>query len=356
MKGRRSAFTLVEVLVALGVFTVLGFGATAFLLMGLRTWRGAEARRDTAERAELVFAFLRADLQCMYADGGRAPGRAVFFSDEDARGRQRLLLTRTVPPPGADPRIAGAGRTMASRDAIDGVADLASLRRGLLKAPGDLLCVAYVFLEDERLYRTIATPEKGYGEVAGDWTARGAQLLAEGVMHLELNFWSDRTTAWRPAPEGFGPSYFWDSTQGLGKEKAAGEEGKRRRIFTAAGSLDDPADDIFPRLVEARIVLGAPASAGTAFLAEDIEADAAAIAVDNGEGLPREEGEHFVKLGREWISYTRIAGVTLAGVVRGRRGTQPAPHEAGTDVRTGVTFRMAARPPCGREAWMEGRP
>ncbi len=354
MKGPRRGFTLVEVLVALGVFTVLGFGATAFLLMGLKTWRGAEARRDTAERAELVFAFLRADLQCMYADGGRAPGRAIFLSDEDARGRQRLLLTRTVPPPGADPRIAGAGRTMLARDAIDGAADLASLTRGLLKPPGDLMSVAYVLLDDEKLCRAIVTPEKGYGEAAGDWPARGAQLLAEGVMHLELNFWSDRTTAWRPAPEGFGPSYFWDSTQGLAKEKAGAEEGRRRRIFTAAGSLQDPADDVFPRLVEVRIVLGAPASAGTAYLAEDIEAGATAIAVENGENLPREEGEHFVKLGREWISYTRIQGGTLAGVVRGRRGTQAAPHDAGTDVRTGVMFRMVARPPCGREVWREG--
>lgn len=351
MTGRRRAFTLVEVLVALGVFTVLGFGATAFLIMGLRNWRGAEARRDMAERAELVFAFLRADFECMYAAGDKAPGRAIFLSDEDAGGRQRLILTRTVPPPGADPRIAGAGLTVLARDVIDGAGDLASLRRGLLKPPGDLMCAAYVFIEDEKLYRSVVTPEKSYGEVAGDWPTHGAQLLAEGVMHLEFNFWSDRTTAWRSEAEGFGPSYFWDSTQGLAKEKAAAEEGRRRRIFTAAGSLQDAIDDDFPRLIETRIVLGTSAEA--AYLAGNIEAGATAIAVENGESLPREEGEHFVKLGREWISYGRLRGDVLTGVVRGRRGTQAASHEAGTAVRTGTMFRMVARPPCGREAWRE---
>lgn len=352
MSGRRG-FTLVEVLVALGIFTLLGFGATGFLLMGLRTWRATEARRDTAERAELVFAFLREDFHCLYADSGRAQGRAALISDYDKQGRQRLLLTRTVPPAGADPRIAGAGSTMAGRDAIDGVNDLASLNRGVLKAPGDLESIAYVFLADEKLSRVAVTQEKEYKDLLGDWSTRGGQLLAEGVMHLEVNFWSDRTTAWRPGQETKEPSYFWDSTMALAKEEFKAGEERERRVFAKTGSIEDNRDDIFPRLVEVRIVLGLPPSASTAMTAQDIETHETIIAVDNAGGLPREEGEYFVKLDREWISYKQCVGDKLHGVVRGRRGTQPAAHELGTYVREGIPFRMVVRPPCGQEPWRE---
>jgi prepilin-type N-terminal cleavage/methylation domain-containing protein len=356
MSGRRCGFTLVEVLVALGLFTLLGFGATAFLVMGLRTWRGAEARRDAAERAELVFAFLRDDLQCLYTDGGKAAGRAVLLSDYDKSGRQRLFLTRTVPPPAADPRIAGAGSTMTGRDAIDGVNDLANLQRGLLRGPGDLQSVAYVFLGDEKLGRVAATPEKEYKDLLGDWSTRGGQLLAEGVMLLELNFWSDRTTAWRAGAQAFEPSYFWDSTMGLAKEDAKPEDARERRVFGRTGSLEDGRDDIFPRLIEVRLVLGKPPTAATPLTAQDIATHETAIAVLNAEDLPREEGEYFVKLEREWISYTQCIGGALVGVARGRRGTQAADHEEGTYVREGVPFNMVVRPPCAHEPWRERKP
>ena len=136
-------FTLLEVLVAMGVFTVLGLGATAFLVAGLKTWRMAETRRDAAERAEHIFAMLREDITCLYTSGVRAPLQAIFLSDYDAGGRQRLQFSRTVPPPGADPRIAAGGRKMSAHDAIDGVNDLVHLRRGTLQGPGDLMSVAY---------------------------------------------------------------------------------------------------------------------------------------------------------------------------------------------------------------------
>jgi len=49
------------------------------------------------------------------------------LSDYDRDGRQRLYVTRTVPPAGADPRIAGAGATLLARDTIDGLSNVQHL-------------------------------------------------------------------------------------------------------------------------------------------------------------------------------------------------------------------------------------
>ena len=350
---RRRAFTLMELLVAMAVFTLLGMGATAFLLMGLKAWRVAESRRDAAERAELVFRCLRADLACLFADSQSAPGRAILFSDYDKAGRQRLYFTRSLPPAGADPRMAYGGETMFVRDEIDGLRDLTFLRRGELAPPGDLLSVSYVLSGDEKLYRSIRTPVRDYGKIAAEVERKGSWVLAEGVMHIEFNFWSYRTRRWRPEKGLVGPSYFWDSTMGLGKEPATAAEAKTRFVFTGTGSVEDPRDDCFPRLVEVKLVLTLPFVHRSAALLEDISALDTDLPVEWVGNYPDGPGENFVKIDDEWISYRRINenGTGFVGVVRGRRNTKPSAHKAGALLRYGVSFRMVVRPATGREPW-----
>ncbi len=347
-------FTLMELLVAMSIFTLLGFGATAFLLLGLKSWRMAESRRDAAERAEMIFSILSEDLGCLYTDARKAPGRAILFSDYDKAGRQRLHLTRTVPRPGADPRIAESGRSILATDTIDGVGDRASLERNLLRPPGDLMSVAYVLAPEERLSRVFRTPEAPYGAVKGLAGGSGAQLIAEGVMHIEYNFWSQRTTAWLPGGEKtVGPSYYWDSTRGLGKEEAAPDASRTRVVFRGKGSLASSQDDIFPRLIEVRIVLSPPHTRGFTFLTDDLDEASTAIPVEWVGNYPDAAGENFVKIDDEWISYTRISpdGTGFVGVKRGRRNTRPKLHKADALVRYGIGFRMVMRPPCQIESW-----
>jgi prepilin-type N-terminal cleavage/methylation domain-containing protein len=346
-------FTLLEIIVAMGVFTILGFGATALLVTGLSSWRMAEGRRDAAERAELIFETLNGDVACLYTDAARAPTRAILYSDYEKEGRQRLIVARTVPPPGADPRLASAGRTMAARETIDGSGDLDGLKRNVLRSPGDLLSAVYFLSSDEKLYRAAVTPEKTHGEILAPWGEKGAQLVAEGVMHLEYNFWSPKTTAWRGGENTIGPSYFWDSTRGLGSEQATAEEAARRFVFNRSGSLEDPRDDLFARLIEVKVVLSMPHRGGSAYLTEDLSAVATRVSVSGAADYPAEEGEHFVKIDQEWLSYERISadGMAFEGVVRGRRESQPGTHAAGAVVRHGVTFRMVVRPPPALEPW-----
>lgn len=355
MSARVRGFTLLELMVAMGVFTLLGLGATAFLLMGLNTWRSADSRRDAAERAELVFAAITEDFSCLYTDSRRAAGRALLYSDYDTEGRQRLYLTRSVPPPGADPRIAGSGVLVMAPDGIDGVGDMRSLDRGLLRSPGDLMSVTYAYTGDERLGRSVRTPVAGYDRdhVASAGAPAGSQLLAEGVMHVEFNFFSARSTAWQPGDGIVGPSYFWDSTMGLGSERAAAAERKTRLVFSKTGSLADPDDDVFPRLVEVKLVLSLPYARGYTFLTQDLDDGSASVPVEWAGAYPEGEGERFVKIDKEWISYTRIKpdGTGFDGVVRGRRSTRPAAHAAGSLVRYGLAFRLVVRPPCQREVW-----
>ncbi len=352
----RCGFTLVELIVAIGVFSLLGMGATAFMVMAVSTWRQAELRRDVSERAELVFLSLKKDIQCLYTDGKRVPFRSVFFSDYDEKGRQRLLFTRTVPPPGADPRIAGSGRSMAANDPIDGTADLRKLRGNLLLPPGDLLSVAY-FVSDEKLYRAARTPAVPYGALQSKWWEKGGDMVAERIMHIEYNFWSDKTASWQPEETVMGPSYYWDSTMGVGHESAVEGASSTRFVFTGSGSAADPGDDLFPRLIEIKLVVAYGSDRPYTFLTAPLDADTTDIQGEDFENYPSKKKENFVKIDKEWISYKTVAGdgKRFFDVKRGRRGSKPAVHEAGALIRYGVTFRMVTRPPCQRGGWRRVR-
>jgi len=334
-------FTLMEVLVAMGVFMFLGFGAMAFLIQGLRSWRVAERRRSAAERAELIFSTLRKDFACLYSNVQAAPQRAFFLSDYDSAGRQRLFFARSVPLPGADPRIALGGSTLAALDPIDGVNDLSELRVGRLGPPGDLMTVAYFTDGEENLYRAARTPEVSRREVTGPWFRRGGQLVSEGVMHIEFNFWAEGTEVWRPSPGKKGPLYQWDSTATLTRK------GGRTGVSRAKGKPMG-----FPQLVEVKVVLCSSDRGVVTLLEDDISSGDKSIALQWAGRLPS-GGEHFVKIDDEWIAYRKISrdGRKLLEVTRGRRNTKPAAHKAGSEVRFGMTFRAVFRSAYACEFW-----
>lgn len=356
-KPMNRGFTLVELLVAMGIFTVLGVSATAFLVMAVNTWRQAESMRDVAERADLVFLALRQDIQCLYTDGERLPGKALFFSDYDAHGKQRLFFTRTVLPSGGDPRIAGSGRSMLADDVIDGVADLPALRRGRLMPPGDVMSVGYWLSPGEELQRAARTPGLDYGQFRKAGWEKGGDLIAEGVMHIEYNFWSEKTAAWVPDPSRMGPSYFWDSTRGLDKEPFAAGEEKLRLVFPGTGRPVDPGDDMYPRLVEVKVVIGFPNERPYTFLTSKLSPSDTTVFADRLNNYPSDKGRRFVKIDDEWMSYEAIDshGQVLVKVKRGRRGTQKAAHDAGALLRYGLQYRMVLRPPCQMGGWEKPR-
>ena len=115
-------------------------------------------------------------------------------------------------------------------------------------------------------------------------------------------------------------------------------------------SLTDPTDDVYPRWVRVTLVVGrSQRQPAGGLLAQDLDERGVRMRVANPDRLPQEGG--FVKVGAEWIGYTRLAGNELTGLRRGQRGTAALSHRAGTRLRVGRTVSFVLRLHHGRESW-----
>src|SRR5438552_4090742 len=61
---QNAAFTLMELLVSIAIFILLGLLLVALLRGGVEIWDKGESRRDAYERASILFDTLRGDLSC----------------------------------------------------------------------------------------------------------------------------------------------------------------------------------------------------------------------------------------------------------------------------------------------------
>ena len=120
---RARGMTLVELMVAMAIFSMLGMTLTVMLRQGIETWRTGEARRAVYEDAQALIGALRDDLRATFAVSPATPGvapRVRFICDADPLGRQRVALVRTLPAESRHPIAALAG-TMVGGDAdLDG--------------------------------------------------------------------------------------------------------------------------------------------------------------------------------------------------------------------------------------------
>ncbi len=94
-----SGITLIELMVAMTVFLMLGGALVMFLNTGIRTWRVGEARREAFERAQAILETLADDLSSTFPDpshGTHGEVDVIFLSDYDDQGRQRLRFVRTL--------------------------------------------------------------------------------------------------------------------------------------------------------------------------------------------------------------------------------------------------------------------
>ena len=376
----RAGFTLLELLIAMGIFVSLGASLMLILRGGLATWRKAEARRQSYDMAQVILRQLREDLTSTLAPedaptGNTAPVHFRFLCDQDPdTGYQRLFFVRTVQAESQRPLTGLAGTSVLADGVIDYRGDLAEARLDALRATGGSMEVAWVLGPKGTLYRGIRTPigppaslfaavdayelaelpgealdDTGRAEVSEDEAGELDQELGElpewgapallrpyatDVIYLEYRFWTQHTTTWTPTVpcviperenEESGPLLFWDSTRGMLQLEEA-EQDNAFELFVGRGSVDDPRDDVFPAKVRIELVVEEGLAAGTTtFLTAPLDEDAEEFSVQDPDLLEPEGG--YVRIDGEWIRYETVSGNGLVTVARG--GARGAGDAAG---------------------------
>lgn len=409
--SRSRRFTLIEVLVAMSILTMLGGALILILRGGLLTWRRSEAKRESFDQAQAVLLQLREDLSAVippYDSPIRDAGNEVearFLCDRQGNGLPRLFLVRSIKAESEHPITGHAGSTIAADAVIDQRDDLAEAREARLRATGGAMEVAWVLGEGGVLYRGVKTPigaphslfdDTGAYEIApapgsnmptpgagtpppppkgrppASGSTRPALLrpYATNVIYLELRFWTQYTRTWGTAfpplrvayeDEKPGPLLYWDSTRAIiaptkkPSPKPAYWE-RQFHTFRSRASRYDPRDDILPSMVRVTIVLGQAAAAKTStYLTKTVDAKDKELRVQDPAVLDDQGGLLYID--GEWIKYDEVRGdkVIVADGGRGARWTLPKKHDGSKPVQVGQTFTAIFDIPAYREDWGDKR-
>ena len=176
----------------------------------------------------------------------------------------------------------------------------------------------------------------------------GSRVVARGLLHFELRFWSQRTRTWQLVGTE-GPERVWDSARGglmLGVTEGSDVFG----LDFGPSSLDDPRDDVWPRWVRVIVTVDAgPQTPPASFLTQAITDADTTLQVTRPEDIPDPSDQPWLKVGAEWVRFQGVVGRTLTGVRRGQRGTKATPHAAGTSIRAGREAVLDVQLPHGRD-------
>jgi hypothetical protein len=266
-------------------------------------------------------------------------------TDEDGNidyWAQRIAFVRSTEHEAADPIFREAGSTPGPTEYVDGKNDREAAEAGKLRAPGGYMEVLYMAIPDDpldpgvlTLYRAERAPPGGPGSLLDPDTIKKPEDMREiglplltGVLHLNVLFWSSRTTSWdsefgRPRMDG--PTLCWDSTRGI---LPAGLRVNEFPFFRSKDSLKDPRDDISPRRVKVTFVYQRTARR----VEEEAQLTSAISESDKrvpvtGTEFANTSVEPFIKVGTEWMQWSNRTSTDFTILSRGVRGTAAVPHD-----------------------------
>ena len=362
---RTRGFTLLELLAAAALFSVLGVLLFQMVRSAMDVWSTGERNRELSDRANAAFELLASDLRDAWAGTAGAGVPAALLctwrpedDDRDGEAERRIPLlrfTRLCHEQSTLEWLAHAGDAAGGQDSVTGLAphDPASLR------PTGGLAESLYTLGSRKdaplpaLMRAVRMPAGGERSLLEpsladqkDRLLADAVPAADDVLFFGVQFWGPGTTDW--TAEG-GAFTAWDSTRGV--IPLADPDFP---FGVGPASWADPSDDIWPRLVRLTLVLDrAQGAASAGRLAEAVGPEAKVITVADPAFLRDEETPDHVLVDDEWLAVTGIDGRTLQ-VQRGARGTVAAVHGEGARVRIGRTFRRVLALQAGRELLVEG--
>ncbi|MCE9634157.1 MAG: prepilin-type N-terminal cleavage/methylation domain-containing protein [Planctomycetes bacterium] len=377
-----SGFSLIELMVAMGIFSVIGIAIVSLLTRATEFSRAGTSTTEVLDTLQSFTETFGADAGAIYSRSDSDDGAPVvrLYSDvvkTDVDGDQRpdaqvrrLMFVRMIPGEATGSVTRTAGSNVGATAVMDQNLDLEKAAKGSLRPTGGLMEVFWTAVPENKddlalltAYRGVLAPPGVAGKTffptkwAADPTARGpvdrgpvdlkdvqavARPVLAGILYFGVDFWSRRTETWDATivpPKG--PLQVWDSTRGI-IPKGKGIDGfwfAKPNVVNETPTLLDSGDDTFPRRMRVTLVAEeAGQTARTGLLMSELSADAAVIDVSDVRFIPATDTtQRFVKIGPEWIEFGGVEGNRITGCKRGVRGTTAVAHEYGSRVHYGRT-------------------
>ncbi len=313
--GAERAFTLLEVLIAMSMFTVVGFAVVLLMKAGVDMWIGGNTISQQEDRLEQSLPRLADDARMVSVP---ALADLIPFDPENPDPREEpaplpainrmvsgvhkyKIGERTVPsrywafvreigPTELDAYVRRAG-TSAEADAyIDGKNDEQEFKEKKHMATGGLMEVLWIYLPDEdrpgigSLCRSFRSPIGGKDTLLDPKNHADLQLvrtkikpepILSNILYFDIWFWTEFTTTWEWTPSepsvvrrpiagqdgrvrlfSSGPSYTWDSTRAAASLKMPETEFIPPANNSASMPVGVPAPPAHPQKRGCRLPVG----------------------------------------------------------------------------------------------------
>ena len=342
------AFTLLEVLIAMSLFTVVGFAVVVLMKAGVDMWIGGTTISQQEDRLEQSLPRLEDDVRMVSVP---AQADLIPFDPQNPDPKEEpsplpainrmvsgvhpyKIGERTVPsrywafvreigPRELDAYVRRAGTSPEADAYIDGKNDEQEFKDKKHKATGGLMEVLWIYVPDEErvgvgdLCRAFRSPIGGretlldpgnHADLEVVRTKIAPEPIQSNVLHFDIWFWAEFTTSWegdltqtqRPlaGQDGkvrkfsSGPSYTWDSTRALLPKKEF-------RMAKGPQSIGFTSDDIWPRKVRVRVAVVEEDTELAKGIGEG-EREFTVVSTDFAVGRGDIANDYF-KIGDEWI-------------------------------------------------------
>ncbi len=321
-----SGFTLIEILVAISLLTLLGLMLARILRGVAEVWHHAESQRICQESAQSIFSMLEQDLATLHISKNTGD-KVQFWKDANSFGQPRVRWIRKFSEK-EYPELQKAG-ILPLTEGYDkyfyGIPDGQKLR-----ASGGLAEVAYTMFpgsNSQKLYRGFRTP---VGGIESFFQAKGMdatavtkyfQLLADNVLYFGMQGWTSHTTSWKSGQSG--PIQEW----------AIQEANK------------------IPLKIQVNLMIRGD-HAPLAYLYSELLPKQDMLFVQEERNFPAPSlYRNVVRIGDELIGYTQAENRRLYGLQRGLFGTKIQQHPKGTPIFWGNWYTIILSLPYGYETW-----
>jgi prepilin-type N-terminal cleavage/methylation domain-containing protein len=357
----RRGVTLVELLLALAIFSFLAIAVFQILDRSLSLWRRTETRRGLLAQASAVSDLLARDLSGLEGGprGDLVAEWVLYDTDGDGVAETkwpRLRLVRQASAADVQ-RLQQEARAEAGQGESatpppmpgEGLVEVlwlvvpASLTDPSARAEGELW-------RKERLVTDAASKSFFAPDFLGksNRAPAAADEVGGGCLWLGMLFATQTSNVhdgWKAGPELDGAATSWDAWAKRRPDKDAHPWNE-----PGAGMPRVKDRPLLPRRVRVELELERSSDrTRRTRTTSSIETGDTSVQVDDGDKIPREEGS-FVLVDAEWMLVRSVDGRNVT-VARGQRGTKTAMHAPGVLVHYGLKIVREVPVATYREDW-----